>query len=76
MNQVAHIHNQPLDATELRLVGRDGLNAKGISYSNVHLLRLEADGKFPKRLYLSPARVAWVESEVNEYLARCIAARG
>jgi predicted DNA-binding transcriptional regulator AlpA len=42
----------------------------------VHLLRLEAEGKFPKRLYLSPARVAWVENEIDDYLDRCIAARG
>ena len=36
----------------------------------------ESEGTFPRRLYLSPARVAWVASEIEEYLARCIAARG
>jgi prophage regulatory protein len=60
----------------IKLVSRDDLKRLGISYSNVHLLRLEDDGKFPRRLYLSPARVAWVHSEVLQYLARCIAARG
>jgi prophage regulatory protein len=59
----------------LKLLGRRDLENLGISYSNVHLLRLEADGKFPKRLYLSPARVAWVESEILKYLGGCIAAR-
>jgi prophage regulatory protein len=60
----------------LKLVSRDHLKILGIDYSNVHLLRLEEDGKFPKRLYLSPARVAWLESEIDDYIARCIAARG
>jgi len=62
--------------TDLRLLSRKDLKSRGIDYSNVHLLRLEAEGKFPKRLYLSPARVAWVASEIDEYLTRCIAARG
>jgi prophage regulatory protein len=60
----------------LRLLSRDDLKSKGISYCNVHLLRLEKDGKFPKRLYLSPARAAWLESEIDDYIARCVAARG
>jgi prophage regulatory protein len=59
-----------------KLLSRNDLKNLGIDYCNVHLLRLEAEGKFPKRLYLSPARVAWVESEILEYLTRCIAARG
>jgi predicted DNA-binding transcriptional regulator AlpA len=67
----AESSNQPL-----RLLSRDNLRALGIDYSNVHMLRLENDGKFPRRIYLSPARVAWVESEVLTHLARCLAARG
>jgi predicted DNA-binding transcriptional regulator AlpA len=39
------------------------------------MLRLEEMGKMPKRIYLSPGRVAWIESEILEYLQRCIAAR-
>jgi len=69
-----HLENAPLTAP--RLVSRRDLKSRGIDYSNVHLLRLEAEGKFPKRLYLSPARVAWVENEIDDYLDRCIAARG
>jgi prophage regulatory protein len=74
-----HHPNPDLDYVTLAapsLVSRRDLKSRGIDYSNVHLLRLEAEGKFPKRLYLSPARVAWVESEILEYIARCIAARG
>ncbi len=58
-----------------KLLSRDDMKRLGISYSNVHMLRLERDGKIPKRIYLSPARVAWIESEVQEYLKRCVAAR-
>lgn len=68
-----HLENASFTAP--RLVSRRDLKSRGIDYSNVHLLRLEAEGKFPKRLYLSPARVAWVENEIDDYLARCIAAR-
>lgn len=60
----------------VRFLSRATLKQLGIDYSNVHMLRLESDGKFPKRVYLSPARVAWIEFEVQDYLARCVAARG
>jgi predicted DNA-binding transcriptional regulator AlpA len=65
-----------LESTQMIFITRGDLRARGIRYSNVHLLRLEADGKFPKRVYLSPARVVWVAAEIDEYVARCIAARG
>jgi prophage regulatory protein len=58
------------------LINRADLKKRGISYSNVHMLRLEEEGKFPKRVYLSPGRVAWIESEVSDYIRRCIATRG
>jgi prophage regulatory protein len=59
-----------------KLLCREELKRLGINYSNVHMLRLEATGKMPKRVYLTPGRVAWIESEILDYLARCIAARG
>jgi prophage regulatory protein len=62
--------------TPVKFLRYSDLRARGISYSNVHLLRLEADGKFPQRVYLSPARVVWIEAEIDAYIARCIAARG
>jgi prophage regulatory protein len=61
--------------TPVRFLRYADLKARGIFYSNVHLLRLEADGKFPQRVYLSPARVVWIEAEIEAYIARCIAAR-
>jgi len=69
------MERQMSGATPLKLLSRKKLEDLGIDYSNVHLLRLEEEGKFPKRLYLSPARAAWVEAEIMEYLARCVAAR-
>jgi predicted DNA-binding transcriptional regulator AlpA len=58
-----------------KLLSRERLKNLGINYSNVHMLRLEAEGKMPKRIYLSPGRVAWIESEIHEHLKRRIAAR-
>jgi prophage regulatory protein len=62
--------------TPVRFLRYADLKARGIHYSNVHLLKLESDGKFPKRVYLSPSRVVWIEAEIEAYVARCIAARG
>lgn len=47
----------------------------GLSRSHIH--RLEAAGKFPKRVKLSPAASAWVLSEIDEWAAgRVAASRG
>jgi prophage regulatory protein len=40
-----------------------------ITYSRQHVGRLEAKGLFPARRRLSANRVAWVESEVEEWIA-------
>ena len=42
---------------------------KGISYSRIHLKRLEDAGKFPKRIECG-ARVYWWEHEVDEWKQR------
>ena len=42
--------------------------AKGINFSRQHLARLEKAGKFPHRIQVSPARVGWLESEVDAWL--------
>jgi prophage regulatory protein len=64
------------DSSAMNLLSREDLRKRGIRFSNPHMLRLEQQEKFPRRIYLSPARVAWIESEVLEYIARCVAARG
>jgi prophage regulatory protein len=61
--------------TPVRFLNREALKSLGVVYSNVHSLRLEAQGRFPKRIYLSPGRIVWLESEIQEFLARRIAER-
>ena len=46
-----------------------------VLYSPQHIARLEAAGKFPKRVQLGPGRVGWVDAEVQDWLAARIAER-
>ena len=39
-----------------------------VLYSPQHVARLEAAGKFPRRVQLGPNRVGWVEAEVLDWL--------
>ena len=48
---------------------------KGIPYSRMHVDRLEKAGQFPKRVRLGPMTVAWVEEEIDAYLATKMAER-
>lgn len=57
------------------LIPFDALKAKGITLSKVQIWRLEKIGKFPKRVPVSAARHAWVESEIDEMISARIAAR-
>lgn len=53
----------------LRLVN----DRTGLSKSSIY--RLEKEGKFPKRVTITETRVAWVESEIDAWIAEKIAAR-
>jgi len=56
------------------LVGFDQLNTEyGIRFSRVHLRRLEALGKFPRRIQVSEKRVAWLASAIEAYIANMMA---
>jgi prophage regulatory protein len=46
-----------------------------VLYSPQHIARLEAAGKFPKRVQLGPGRVGWVDEEVHDWLTARIAER-
>lgn len=49
---------------------------KGINYTRDHVRRLGNQGKFPKPIHLGGGRrIAFVESEIDAYLAAQIAAR-
>jgi len=54
----------------MRLLTFPELNSnKGVFYCRVHIARLVASGKFPKPISLSDRRIAWIESEVDEWVA-------
>jgi len=60
---------KPLPSGSLTcLLTRNDLKRLGISLSNTQLIRLERDGRFPRRVYLTPARVVWLESEILEWI--------
>ncbi len=42
--------------------------AQRIPYSREHLRRLEAKGKFPRRIRIGANRVAWVRQEIDDWL--------
>jgi prophage regulatory protein len=58
-----------------KLLTNKDLKAIGISFSREHLWRLESAGKFPRRIYLSPQKVAWFEDEILGWLAERAAER-
>ena len=41
----------------------------------MHLWRLERNGLFPKRVQLGPNAVAWLESEIDEWINARVAER-
>lgn len=46
-----------------------------VLYSPAHIARLEAVGRFPKRVKLGSGRVGWVDEEVQDWLLARIAER-
>ena len=46
-----------------------------VLYCPAHIARLEAAGKFPKRVQLGPGRVGWVEEEIEGWMRERIAKR-
>nr|WP_255713992.1 AlpA family phage regulatory protein [Pelagibacterium xiamenense] len=57
------------------LYTRADLRRLGITFSNSTLLRQEAAGRFPRRVYLSPGSVAWVGAEIHAHIERKLAER-
>ena len=50
-------------------------SVKGIPFTRRHIDRLESNGDFPVRVAVGKHHVAWVESEIDEHIARLMAAR-
>lgn len=58
------------------LLTRGDLPRLGINVSNSTLLRLEAAGKFPKRVRIADHSVAWLASEIHAHIKALAADRG
>jgi prophage regulatory protein len=59
-----------------RIITFDRLDPdKGIKLGKTQIWRNERDGKFPKRVQISPGRYGWVESEIDTYIEQKIAER-
>lgn len=58
-----------------RLITHADLAGHGIAYSKSQIWRMERAGKFPKRVPVGLSRYAYVESEIDRYVADLIAAR-
>ena len=46
-----------------------------VPFSRQHILRLEKRGRFPRRIRLGENRVAWLRSEIEEWIAARVAER-
>jgi prophage regulatory protein len=58
-----------------KLIDLDGIHAKGIRYDRTSLWRMEREKRFPQRVKLGARAVAWVESEIDQWVAERINAR-
>lgn len=61
---------------EQLLYDRRDLRRRGIKISNSTLLRLEAAGRFPKRVRIGAHSVAWLASEIDRHIRRLGDQRG
>jgi prophage regulatory protein len=60
----------------MRLISYDNLKPlKGVNYSRVQLWRLEKQKLFPRRVSIGPHRHAWIESEIDAWIAERIRIR-
>jgi prophage regulatory protein len=59
----------------MKLIPMDALDKKSIPYSRAHLYRLIRAKKFPAPVRLGENRIAFLESEIDDWLKEKIAAR-
>jgi prophage regulatory protein len=59
----------------MKFVPFENLSDFGITASKVSIWRWERAGQFPKRVQVSPGRVAWVEDEIQQWVVDRIAQR-
>jgi prophage regulatory protein len=53
----------------------DELKDSGVPFTRRHIDKLERVNKFPRRIAISAHRVAWIESEIVDWVAKQIATR-
>jgi predicted DNA-binding transcriptional regulator AlpA len=58
----------------MKLIDKAGLKAKGLDLDDTTIWRKTKSGEFPKHIIVGNRR-AWVESEVDQYIADLIAKR-
>lgn len=58
-----------------KLLPFSDLRDHGVLFGRRQIDRLEADGKFPKRVPIGANRVGWVASEVEDWVDAAIARR-
>jgi len=59
----------------LKLLSLDDLRTKGINFHRAHLHRLIKAKKFPRPVKVGENKNAWVETEIDSYIADKIATR-
>ena len=59
-----------------RVLSLTDLAILGITFSMVHLQRLEREGRFPKRAYLGPNTAVWPADEIHRWIDEQLANRG
>jgi predicted DNA-binding transcriptional regulator AlpA len=60
--------SQPAPHYPDRVLTLKQLPLLGIPYCNVHLLRMERAGRFPRRFYLMGGTAVWSESDLIDWL--------
>ena len=51
-----------------RFIDRKELKRRGITWANNHMIRLELEGRFPRRVTLGPQTVVWRASEIDAWM--------
>ena len=65
---------KPTDVERMRLITKAELR-RMVPYTPQHILRLEKRGLFPRRVQIGANRVAWLLSEVEQWIANRVASR-
>lgn len=75
VEHISHLYPTGSNLPADRLINAKQLRHR-VLFSQQHINRLEADGLFPKRIRLGPARVAWSSNEITAWMQAKIDARG